>query len=100
MKYTIRWKDMSEHEKLREYFEEKIMKIFEFSFVEENVKAEYIFYKREEIYKLRLNVKIHRGEILRSEAEDKNPEKATLKSIDKMIDQLRKVKTKLNSQKK
>lgn len=99
MNYSIRWKDMSSHPTLEEFFREKIQKIFEFSFVEENIKAEYIYYKRESEYKLRINIKIHRGEIIRAEASDKNPEKATLKTIDKLIDQLRKIKTKLNSSK-
>ncbi len=96
MNYSIRWKDMSNHPSLEEFFKNKIQKIFEFSFVEENVKAEYIYYKREGQYKLRINVKIHKGDIIRAEASDESGEKATNKAIDKIIDQLRRIKTKLN----
>ena len=99
MEYTIRWKDMTEQPQTIKYFEEKIIKVFDFIFVEDNIKAEYVYYKKEMKYKLRLNVKVHKGDILRSEATDRDINHATLLCIDKMIDQLRKIKTKLNSNK-
>lgn len=96
---SIRWKDMTKQDQMKEYLEEKLTKLFDFSFVESNIKVEYVYYKSKQEYKFRLNAKIHRGEVLRSEATASDIKTATNLGIDKMIDQLRRIKTKVNSNK-
>ncbi len=96
---NIRWKDMSKQEQVKDYLEDKITKVFDFSFVEPNIKVEYVYYKSKQEYKFRLNLKIHRSDILRSESTSNDIFTATNTGIDKMIDQLRRIKTKVNANK-
>ncbi|MGL4617220.1 MAG: hypothetical protein ACRCUM_03195, partial [Mycoplasmoidaceae bacterium] len=70
-----------------------------FIFVEDFVKAEYVYYQHNKMYKLRLNISIHKGNPIISEAESLDPKTATVDCIDKAIDQLRRKKTQLNSSK-
>ncbi len=96
---NIRWKDMSKQEQVRDYLNEKLSKVFDFSFVEPNIKVEYVYYKSKQEYKFRLNLKVHRGDILRAEAVSHDIYTATNTGIEKMVDQLRRIKTKVNSNK-
>ncbi len=96
---SIRWKDMTKQDQIKEFLEEKLSKLYDFSFVEDNVKVEYVYYKSKQEYKFRLNIKIHRGEVLRSEATSGDIKSATIAGIDKMLDQLRRIKTKVNANK-
>ncbi len=97
---NIRWKDMSKQDQVKDYLYDKLTKLFDFSFVEkENIKVEYVYYKSKQNYKFRLNLKVHRGELLRAEATSKDIFTATNEGVEKMLDQLRRIKTKVNSNK-
>lgn len=96
MEYTIRWKDMSKHPELETFFQEKIEKLRKFVFVEDFVKAEYVYYQHNKMYELRINISIHKGNPIISEAKSLDPKTATVDCIEKAIEQLRKRKTQLH----
>lgn len=99
MKINIRWKDMSENSELELFLEEKVQKIFEFKFVEGDVKSEFTYFKSNKSYKVSLNVEVHKAGTLRSEATSSNPKESITEAVHKIIDQLRRHKTKINGEK-
>ncbi|MGL4768954.1 MAG: HPF/RaiA family ribosome-associated protein [Mycoplasmoidaceae bacterium] len=92
---NIRWKDMDKDENIEKILIEKIKKIFEFKFVEENVKAQFSFYKSHNEYELKLLVNIHDKGLIESKSKSNNLEEIIHDAIYKIIDQLRKHKTKI-----
>lgn len=100
MEYTIRWKDMHEDANIIPHLEERLEKLLkDFIFVEDGFKVEYVYYKSEKSYKMRLNVNIHKANSIRSEASGFDLMHATSSCIDKTLDQLRKIKTQVNANK-
>ncbi len=100
MEYTIRWKDMNEDTSIIPYLEEKLNKLLkDFVFVEDGFKIEYVLHNSTKTYMMRLNVNIHKANAIRSEGEGYDLNKATTECIDKTLDQLRKIKTQVNSSK-
>ncbi len=100
MNYTIRWKDMEEDNSIFATLQEKLEKLLkDFVFVEDGFKVEYVHHNSHKTYTMRLNVNIHKGNTIRAEAEAHNLTKATNDCIEKILDQLRKIKTQVNANK-
>ena len=99
MNLNIRWKSIDKSESIKNYLKEKLLKIFEFQFVEDNIKVEFVHYTKEHEYKTRLSLKIHASNSIHSEASNKNILTSINMSINKIIHQLRHIKTKYNMNK-
>ena len=93
MNYTIRWKDCDKSDAVTKYFEEKIAKFFDFEFVQDNVKAEFVYYSKKKSFTIRINVSVPTKGVIRAEANNSEILTAINESCDKIIDQLRRVKT-------
>lgn len=93
MNCTIRWKDCNKSDAVTNYIEEKVSKFYDFNFVQEDIKVEVVNYPKEKTYKIRINVSVPTKGVIRSEANDFNILTAVNKACDKIIDQLRRVKT-------
>ena len=44
MNYSVRWKDCYKSDAVENYLQEKMSKFFDFNFVQDNLKAEIVFY--------------------------------------------------------
>lgn len=93
MNYTIRWKDCTKSDAVTNYIEEKIAKFYDFEFVKEDVKVEVVSYPKNRTYKVRMNIGVPNRGVIRGEAQDYDILSAVNKCCDKVIDQLRRVKT-------
>lgn len=92
---SIRWKDTKSSTAVASYFENKLSKIFRFNVVNgENVKAEIVFYSKENSFTVRLNVPILGSSSIRSEAHAPDLLTAINQVVEKTLDQLRRIKTK------
>jgi ribosomal subunit interface protein len=75
------------------HLQDKISAFEAFNFVMPNVKAEIVFYNKEKSFTTRLNIQVvHKGTI-RSEAHADDVLTSINKAVDKILDQLRRVKT-------
>lgn len=99
MKINIRWKDMSKIESLEILLNEKATRIFEFKFAEGDIKAEFTYHESNKNYELKLSVGIHKKGIIEANAHSINKEEVVTICVNKIIDQLRKHKTKINQNK-
>ena len=99
MNYTIRWKDCDKSDAVTKYFEEKIGKFFDFDFVQDNIKAEIVCYPKNKTFTVRINVNVPTKGTIRSEANNNEILTAINQSCDKIIDQLRRVKTQFKTRK-
>lgn len=99
MNLNIRWKSIDKSQAVQNHLEEKLAKVFEFQFVEDDVKVEFVHYPKEHEYKTRISLQIHGSSSIHSEASSKDILTSINESIEKAIDQLRRLKTKYNSNK-
>ena len=93
MNYSVRWKDCHKSDSVENYLQEKMSKFFDFNFVQDNLKAEIVFYPKTKEYTVRINVSVPTKGVIR--AEDKSYDVITSinECCNKIIDQLRRVKT-------
>ena len=99
-KFTIRWKDCDKSKSIQSYFEDKLSILAKYSFLNENIKAEIVYYSKTKTFKTRINVGIKKGKLLRAEASSPQIKASINFALDKIIDQLRRVKTKMLRNKK
>jgi ribosome-associated translation inhibitor RaiA len=71
----------------------KISKFEDFNFVQPNVKAEIAYFPKNQSYTTKLNVQVVRKGTLRGEANAHDVLTSINNAADKIIDQLRRVKT-------
>ncbi len=97
--FTIRWKDTKASPAVRDFFESKLSKILRFKSVDaDTIKAEIVYYPRENTFTVRLNVRlIGASAILRSEDNEPDVLTAINKVIDRTLDQIRRHKTRKQS---
>lgn len=93
MNYTIRWKDCSKSSAVASHLEMKITKFLDFEFVVPNVKAEIIYYKKKGMFAVNLNVPVVHRTTLRAEATSEDVLTSINLVTEKILDQLRRVKT-------
>lgn len=94
----INWKNCERDELVAEYFCEKVMKIMDFRFVNksEAVKGVISFLPKKNIYHTTLTVAVNHCDPVHAESEEnENVYHAINQTIDKVVDQLRRIKTKL-----
>lgn len=93
MSCTIRWKDCIKSDALTNFIEEKTSKFYDFNFVNEDIKVEVVCYPKDKAYTIRINVTVPTKGVIRAEANDNDVLTAVNKCCDKIVDQLRRVKT-------
>ena len=93
MTNTIRWKGCNKNDSIASYIDEKIEKFSKFHFVMPNVKTEVVFYPKQQSYTVRMNVSVKTKGLLRAEGSGNEITTAINFCVDKIIDQLRRVKT-------
>lgn len=99
-KFTIRWKDCDKSKSIQSYFEDKLSILAKYAFLNENIKAEIVYYSKTKTFKTRINVSIKRGKMLRAEASASQIITSINLALDKIEDQIRRVKTKMLRNKK
>ncbi|WP_027124030.1 HPF/RaiA family ribosome-associated protein [Mycoplasmoides pirum] len=99
--FSIRWKDTKSSPSVKEYFESKLSKIYRFKNVDkESIKAEIVYYSRENEFSVRLNVNIIKSHTIRSEHKAPDVLTAINKVVDHCLDQIRRIKTKKDVKRK
>lgn len=93
MNYTIRWKDCSKSDAVASHLEMKISKFQDFEFVIPNIKAEIVYYKKKGTFSVNLNVPVVHKTTLRAEANSSDVLTSINLATEKILDQLRRVKT-------
>ena len=93
MNYTIRWKDCSKSNAVASHLEMKVSKFLDFEFVIPNVKAEIVYYKKKGVFAVSLNVPVVHRTTLRAEANSPDVLTSINLATEKILDQLRRVKT-------
>lgn len=93
MNYTIRWKDCSKSTAVASHLEMKISKFLDFEFVIPNVKAEIVYFKKKGNFNVNLNVPVVHKTTLRAEASSPDVLTCINLATEKILDQLRRVKT-------
>ena len=58
MNYSVRWKDCHKSDAVENYLQEKMSKFFDFNFVQDNLKAEIVFYPKTKEYTVRINISV------------------------------------------
>lgn len=99
-RFTIRWKDCDKSKSIQSYFEDKLSILAKYAFLNENIKAEIVYYAKTKTFKTRINVSIKRGKLIRAEASSPQIKTSINLALEKVIDQLRRVKTKMLKNKK
>lgn len=99
MNLNIRWKSVDKSDSVISFLEEKLGRVFDFQFVEEDVKVEFVHYDKEHSFKTRISLNIRSDKSIHSEASSNDILTSINLSIDKLVDQLRRLKTKYNSNK-
>ena len=95
MKLQIRWKDCDKSKAVEAGVQDKLAVLSKYDFINQNVKAEIVYYAKTKLFKTRINVDVRHGKILRTEAADEKIYTSVNMALDKMEDQLRRVKTKM-----
>ncbi|MDR3257243.1 MAG: ribosome-associated translation inhibitor RaiA [Mycoplasmataceae bacterium] len=93
MTYTIRWKDCTKSAAVASHLESKIARFEDFRFVMPEVKAEIAYYAKNQSYTTRINVSVVKKGTLRAEANAHDVLTSINNAADKIVDQLRRVKT-------
>jgi len=93
MKIQLRWKDCDRSKAVESSIQDALASLDKYHFLNENVKGEIVYYPKTKLFKVRINVDVRGGKILRTEASSNNIHTATNLALDKMEDQLRRVKT-------
>lgn len=93
MNFTVRWKDCAKSDSIVNYLEEKMSKFYDFEFVQDNIKVEVVFYSKTKTYTIRINVTVPKKGVIRGEETQHDILTAINNCCDKVIDQLRRVKT-------
>jgi len=93
MKLQLRWKDCDRSVSVESSIRDALASLDKYNFLNENAKCEVVYYPKTKLFKVRINVDVRGGKILRTEACSNNIHTATNLSLDKMEDQLRRVKT-------
>lgn len=99
-KFTIRWKGCDKSKSVQSYFEDKLSVLAKYAFLNENIKAEVVYYAKTKTFKTRINVDVKKGKILRAEASAPQIITSINSALDKMEDQLRRTKTRMIRNKK
>ena len=95
-KYTIRWKDCDKSPSTVGFIEDKLTQLETFSFLNENVKFEIVYYEKTKTFKVRLLLDVkNTSKPIRAEGQAQDILKAINLTFDKAIDQIRRVKTKM-----
>lgn len=93
MNYTIRWKDCEKSDAVASHLENKIASFDDFRFVMPEVKAEIVFYPKDRSFTTRINVRVIKKGTIRAEANAHDVLTSINEVVDKIVDQLRRVKT-------
>ncbi|MDR1235145.1 MAG: ribosome-associated translation inhibitor RaiA [Mycoplasmataceae bacterium] len=94
MTYTIRWKDCQKSNAVASHFESKIARFEDFRFIIPEVKAEIVYYPKNQSFTTRINLQVIKKGMLRAEANAHDVLTSINEAVDRIIDQLRRVKTK------
>ena len=98
MKVTFRWKTCSRSKAIEGFIIDKASEFEHFNFLNQNIKCEIIHYKKQDTFKVRINLTvITTKKILRAEAAAENIYTAINNTFIKIEDQIRKVKTKIKN---
>lgn len=98
--FSIRWKETHASPAVKEHFESKLQKICKFKNVDKSsIKAEIEYFRRENSFTVRLNIIVMGHQKIHAEDHDIDVLTAINKVIDKTLDQLRRLKTKVTSSK-
>ncbi|MDR0739350.1 MAG: ribosome-associated translation inhibitor RaiA [Mycoplasmataceae bacterium] len=93
MTYTIRWKDCQKSNAVTSHFESKIARFEDFRFILPEVKAEIVYYPKNQSFTTRINLKVVKKGTIRAEANAHDVLTSINEAVDRIIDQLRRVKT-------
>lgn len=96
MNLNIRWKSMDRSKSVEDFLTEKLSKVFDFQFVNDDIKVEFVHYPKEKKFKTRLLLQIHRRNSIHSEAYESDILTSINNSISKAISQLRQIKTQIH----
>ena len=94
MKIQLRWKDCDRSKAVESTVIKSVESLSKYSFVQEKAKVEIVYYKKNQTYKTRINIDVKGGKIIRAEASANTIYGATNSAVDKIEDQLRRIKTK------
>lgn len=97
VKFKINWKNCERNELISEYFCEKVIKLMDFNFVNrtETIKAVISFLPKKNLYQTTLTAVVdHHGAVHAESEHDENIYHTINQVVDKVIDQLRRIKTK------
>lgn len=98
MKVFFRWKACSRSKVIESFITTKTAEFEHFNFLKPNVKVEIIHYKKQDIFKVRINFASKTSKkILRAEAKAENIYTAANNAFIKIEDQIRKIKTKIKN---
>lgn len=93
MNYTVRWKDCSKSDAVINYLEERLSKFYDFEFVQEEIKVEFVHYPKNKSFTTRINVLVPTKGPIRAEAKANDIRTSINECCSKIIDQLRRIKT-------
>jgi putative sigma-54 modulation protein len=93
MTYTIRWKDCQKSDAVASHLEMKIAKFEDFKFIIPEIKAEIAHYPKQGRFATRINVPVKGKSTLRAEGIAEDVLTSINFAVEKIIDQLRRVKT-------
>ncbi len=94
-RFTIRWKNCDRSKSIQNYFEDKLIILSKYNFLNENIKAEIVYYAKTKTFKTRINVDVKGGKIIRAEASSDQIITSINLALDKIEDQLRRAKTRM-----
>ncbi|MEF9985064.1 MAG: HPF/RaiA family ribosome-associated protein [Malacoplasma sp.] len=94
MHTNIRWKDIDKSDAVVHHLEEKLVKIIDFLFDEEQIKVEFVHYRKIHKFKTRLNLVLKSKKLIRAEAESDDIFTSINLAVLKANDQIRRDKTK------
>lgn len=94
MQINIRWKDIDKSEAVISHLEEKLAKVSEFIIPDEQIKVEFVHYKKTNNFKSRINIILKTKKLIRAEAEASDILTSINHAVLKLLDQIRREKTK------
>lgn len=93
MQINIRWKDIDKSTAIVSHLEEKLIKVNEFIIPNEQIKVEFVHYEKKNKFKTRINLILKTKKSIRAEAESNDIFSSINDVVLKLLDQIRRDKT-------